>query len=99
VTQAFDRAIPLAADRLHLLFSGLGGSAATDAADLDDEAVVCTCNAVTAGAVRACAADGCRTVAEVACRTRATTGCGTCTSAVGRLVESTPESAPERRIA
>lgn len=99
VTQAFDRATPLAADRLHLLFTGLGGAAPADAADLDDEAVVCTCNAVTAGAVRACAADGCRTVGEIACETRATTGCGTCTSAVARLVESTPEAAPERRIA
>ena len=99
LTQAFDRATPLAADRLHLLFAGLGGAAPADAAVLDDDAVVCTCNAVTAGAVRACAADGCRTVAEIACETRATTGCGTCTGAVARLVESTPEAAPERRIA
>ncbi|TAL22194.1 MAG: NAD(P)/FAD-dependent oxidoreductase [Frankiales bacterium] len=99
VTQAFDRATPLAGDRLHLLFAGLGGAAPADAADLDDDAVVCTCNAVTAGSVRACAADGCRSVSEIARRTRATTGCGTCTGVVARLIETTPEAADERRIA
>ena len=101
VTQAYDRASPLPAARLHLLFAGLGGAAPVDAADLPDDAVVCTCNAVTAGAVRACAADGCRTVADVACATRATTGCGSCTRPVERLLEvaPTPLLVPERRSA
>lgn len=92
LTQAFDRGTALPADRLHLLF-GTAGGPTPDAADLDDEAVVCTCNAVTAGSVRACAADGCRTVAEIACSTRATTGCGSCTSTVERLLATTPELA------
>lgn len=102
LTQAFDRATPLPADRLHLLFAGLGAATSSDAADLDDTAVVCTCNQVTAGGIRACAADGCRTVADVACATRATTGCGSCTSSVQRLIESTPATpvlVPERRSA
>lgn len=101
VTQAFDRATPLPTDRMHLLFSGSGAAVAADAADLADDALVCTCNEVTAGEVRGCAADGCRTVADVACATRATTGCGSCTSSVARLVETTPEHAlvPVRRTA
>lgn len=102
VTQAFDRATPLPADRLHLLFAGLGSAAPVDVAASADDAVICTCNQVSAGAVRACAADGCRTVAEVACATRATTGCGSCTSAVERLIATTPEVpalVPERRTA
>ncbi|MEX2291956.1 MAG: FAD-dependent oxidoreductase [Mycobacteriales bacterium] len=102
VTQAFDRATPLPADRLHLLFAGVGRAGQVDAKDLADDAVVCTCNAVTAAAVRSCAADGCRTVADVACATRATTGCGSCTPSVRRLVETTPSTpvlVPERRSA
>jgi assimilatory nitrate reductase electron transfer subunit len=93
LTQAYDRATPLASARLHLLFAGVG---APDAV-LTDDAVVCTCNQVTAGDVRACVADGCRTVAEVACATRATTGCGSCRSAVERLLEPAP--VPVRRSA
>jgi assimilatory nitrate reductase electron transfer subunit len=90
LTQAYDRATPLAAARSHLLFAGALAAPAVDAADSPDDAVVCTCNQVSAGAVRACAADGCRTVADVACATRATTGCGSCTGAVERLLETAP---------
>lgn len=103
VTQAFDRATPLPAERLHLLFAGLGGSTPVDAADLADDAVVCTCNQVTAGAVRACAATGCRTVPDVASATRATTGCGSCTRSVEQLLAACPAPVPalvpERRTA
>lgn len=96
VTQAFDRAMPLPTDRLHLLFADLGTSRPADAADLPDDAVVCTCNQVTAGRIRH---SGCRTVADVACRTRATTGCGTCTRAVEQLLPAAPVLVPERRSA
>jgi assimilatory nitrate reductase electron transfer subunit len=82
VTQAFDRATPLPAERLHLLFAGLG---APVPAGYDDADLVCTCNAVTAGTVRACAG---RSLADVAVETRATTGCGTCSSAVAALLAS-----------
>lgn len=104
LTQAFDRASPLPGARLHLLFAGLGGAAPLDAADLPDDAVVCTCNQVTAGAVRACAHSGGRTVGDVACATRATTGCGTCRGPVERLLAAVPRAispvlAPERRSA
>lgn len=91
VTQAYDRATPLPAGRLHLLFAGLGAAAPAEAADGD---VVCTCNAVTAGALRAC---GARTVGEAALATRATTGCGTCAGSVAALLATTP--APLRSTA
>ena len=94
VTQAFDRGTPLPAERLHLLFAGLSAGAP---AEVDDEAVVCTCNAVTAGALRQC---GARTVPEAALATRATTGCGTCASSVAALLSrTTPEDVPVRRSA
>ncbi len=102
VTQAFDRGTPLPADRMHLLFAGFGSATPVDAADLDDDALVCTCNQVTAGAVRTCLADGCRTVADVACATRATTGCGSCTGSVEQLLAAAPAVpvlVPERRSA
>ena len=85
VTQAYDRATPLPAGRLHLLFAGLGAASPAEPADGD---VVCTCNAVTAGALRAC---GARTVGEAALATRATTGCGTCAGPVAALLATTPE--------
>ncbi len=101
VTQAFDRATPLPAERLHLLFAGLGATRPVEVQDLPDDAVVCTCNSVTAGALRGCVADGCRTVAEVACETRATTGCGSCTGAITQLLATAPVPVlvPDRRSA
>jgi assimilatory nitrate reductase electron transfer subunit len=80
VTQAFERSTPLPADRHPLLFAPRGGVAP---AELEDDATVCTCNAVTAGAIRE---SGCASVAEVALKTRATTGCGGCTSVVRALL-------------
>lgn len=85
VTQAFDRGTALPADRLHLLFAGLGrGPVGDDPGRVRDTDVVCTCNAVTAGTLRTC---GARTVAEAALATRATTGCGTCASSVAALLQ------------
>ena len=85
LTQAFDRRSPLPADRRSLLQPRRSAAAP---ADLADDDTVCTCNAVTAGALRE---SGCRTVAEAALATRATTGCGTCASAVaGLLAACTP---------
>lgn len=93
VTQAFDRATPLPEDRLGLLFAPRKVAAAPEA--LSDDAVVCTCNAVTAGKLRH---SGCRTVAEVALKTRATTGCGGCASVVQEVLAACPQSV-ERTVA
>jgi len=48
---------------------------------LPDEAEVCTCAAVSAGRIRACA-----TLPEAIAKTRATTGCGGCTTTVQALL-------------
>lgn len=105
VTQAFDRGTALPADRMHLLFSGLGTTAPVPPASLEDDALVCTCNQVTAGGIRH---SGCRSVAEVALATRATTGCGSCRglveallghAGVGRTQQSDDQPLEERRSA
>jgi assimilatory nitrate reductase electron transfer subunit len=90
VTSAYDRATPLPADRLHLLFAGHGGAHPVAPADLPDAEQVCSCNAVDAGTLRACARDGTRDLAAVAEATRATTGCGSCTSTVRGVLAATP---------
>ncbi|MCW2621167.1 MAG: nitrite reductase large subunit, partial [Frankiales bacterium] len=89
VTQAFDRGSPLASERLHLLFAGM---ASGPPAEIADEDIVCTCNAVTAGALRRC---GATTVPEAALATRATTGCGTCVSSVAALLSRTAPPEPD----
>ncbi|MFJ1756918.1 nitrite reductase large subunit NirB [Kitasatospora sp. NPDC088134] len=59
----------------------LGGSA------LPDEAVVCSCNSVTKGTIRAAVTDhACSTVPEVKKCTRAGTNCGSCVKLVGTIV-------------
>ena len=52
---------------------------------LPDDAEVCTCAGVTAGAIRACSS-----LEQARDTTRATTGCGGCTSAVRQLLTATP---------
>jgi ferredoxin-nitrate reductase len=64
-----------------------GGAA--EPAELADDALVCSCNQVTAGEVRdAIRARGWTSVVQVANATRATTGCGGCATEVGALVRS-----------
>lgn len=101
LTQAFDRGAALPADRLHLLFAGPTANAAPDPAALEDDAVVCTCNQVTAGELRG---SGCRTADEAAAATRAGTGCGGCRSTVQHLLDRCPDRpapalVPDRRSA
>ena len=83
VTQAFDRGTAVPEDRVSLLVPPRKGDGV-----LADSDTVCTCNAVTAGAIRD---SGCRTVAEVALKTRATTGCGGCSPAVAALLAAREE--------
>ncbi|GAA2439633.1 FAD-dependent oxidoreductase [Actinomadura vinacea] len=87
LTQLYDRAAPLPADRLSLFFPGLGGAQPADSpVRMPDAATVCHCNNVTKGQIRACWEKGARTADEVAARTRATTGCGGCRDAVEGIV-------------
>jgi NAD(P)H-nitrite reductase large subunit/formylmethanofuran dehydrogenase subunit D len=64
------------------------------AAAIEPEAVVCSCNHVTAGTIDgAIRARGLTTLAQVANATRATTGCGGCAADVRALLERHSSSA------
>jgi nitrite reductase (NADH) large subunit len=70
---------------------GPGGSPATE---LPDDAGVCSCNAVAAGAIRHAVRDGgCTDVGAVKACTRAGTSCGSCLPLVKRLVTAELEAA------
>ncbi|QYJ03148.1 FAD-dependent oxidoreductase [Nocardioides panacisoli] len=82
ITQHYDRRTVLAPDEPGDLL--LPPPPPTDAAplvDLPDDAEVCTCAGVSAGAVRACS-----DVEQARTTTRATTGCGGCTATVRQLL-------------
>jgi assimilatory nitrate reductase electron transfer subunit len=89
LSQLYDRAAPLPADRLGLLFGGLAAGATTVASDpagAPETATVCHCNNVTKAAVRACWDAGARTTGDIAEHTRATTGCGGCHADIGAIL-------------
>lgn len=78
ITQLYDRGTVLGPDEPGQLLLGEPASAPVS---LPDDAEVCACAGVSAGAIRACAS-------YASCRetTRATTGCGGCESVVRRLL-------------
>ncbi len=81
ITQLYDRGTVLGPDEPGQL---LLGEAAAEPVALPDDAEVCACAGVSAGAIRACSSfDACRE------STRATTGCGGCESVVRRLLGDT----------
>lgn len=83
ITQLYDRGTVLGPDEPGQLLLGEPASAPVV---LPDEAEVCACAGVSAGAIRACSSfKSCRE------STRATTGCGGCESVVRKLLA---ESAP-----
>ncbi|QGN56827.1 nitrite reductase large subunit NirB [Nostocoides sp. HKS02] len=63
------------------------GAAPAPAGDLPDDAAVCSCNNVTAGAIRCAVTDtGCTDLAAVKACTKAGTSCGSCLPLVKKLV-------------
>jgi len=80
--------LPDNAEELIVGARGEGGSPFGSAMDLPDTAVICSCEAVTKGAV-CCSIleDGNETVKAVAKATKATTGCGGCKPMVSDLVK------------
>ncbi|MBB5832873.1 nitrite reductase large subunit NirB [Brachybacterium aquaticum] len=63
------------------------GGIAPPTAELPDEAVVCSCSSVTAGAIRhAVAEEGCADLADVKACTKAGATCGSCVVAVKGLI-------------
>ncbi|NNE77902.1 MAG: FAD-dependent oxidoreductase, partial [Pricia sp.] len=85
--------LPDNAEELIVGARGEGGSAFGSAMDLPDTAVICSCEAVTKGAV-CCSVleDGNETVKAVAKATKATTGCGGCKPMVADLVKESLKS-------
>jgi nitrite reductase (NADH) large subunit len=87
LTQAFDRGLPLPAERVELLFDLSGPPAEVSAAELADDNQVCNCNGVTKRALVDAVAGGVRTVNGVMEGTRAGKGCGSCKGLVAQIVE------------
>jgi len=69
----------------YLVPEGAGGAAPST--DLPDDVVVCSCNNVTAGAVRQAVADGCASMGEVKACTKAGATCGSCIPLVSKIVD------------
>ncbi|MGY4765299.1 nitrite reductase large subunit NirB [Kribbella sp. CWNU-51] len=86
-----DRRTPVAAD----------GLLAEPVVPKKKVATVCRCNGVTRAAIEAAWRGGADSVAGIAATTRATTGCGSCTGAVGDLLDrfrrGETEPVPSRR--
>jgi nitrite reductase (NADH) large subunit len=81
--------IPLPARRADLLFPGArAGDAIVDGKLIPDEAQVCDCNGVSAGAIRRSIHTGHDTLLKVMTNTKAGTGCGNCKNKIKSLLIS-----------
>ncbi len=85
--QAFDRGLPLPAERLEMMFDLGTPAAGVGAAELADDAQVCNCNGVTKAALVHAVEGGCSSVSAVMDKTRAGKGCGSCKMLVTQIVE------------
>lgn len=79
--------IPLPARRADLLFPGArAGDAIVDGKLIPDEAQVCDCNGISAGAIRRSIHKGHDTLLKVMTNTKAGTGCGNCKNKIKALL-------------
>jgi assimilatory nitrate reductase electron transfer subunit len=87
ITQHYDRQTVLGRHEPGALLQAIssGPGSGPDAARLPDDAEVCTCAGVSAGAIRACSS-----LEQARESTRATTGCGGCAPTVRRLLAGRP---------
>jgi nitrite reductase (NADH) large subunit len=85
--QAFDRGLPLPAERISLMFDIGTPPAEVGAAELSNDAQVCNCNGVSKATLVACVQGGEKSVAGVMAATRAGKGCGSCKGLVAQIVE------------
>ncbi len=69
-------------------------------ADWPEAAVVCNCNAVTSGALRAAVASGATTLSAICARTGAGTGCGSCQPLLAELLAGSAvrQAAPTAKL-
>ena len=86
--QIYLNGMPIPEDASQLILPASEGSAFGSAMDLPDDAVICSCEAVTKGDV-CCSVldDGNETMKDVAKATKATTGCGGCKPMVADLIK------------
>ncbi|MFI0939280.1 nitrite reductase large subunit NirB [Streptomyces sp. NPDC021020] len=83
---------PVAPEHL-VLPAGAGAPVALGPAALPDEAVICSCNNVTKGAIRSAVTDhSCTGMPEVKKCTKAGTNCGSCLKVLGQLVDAELEA-------
>lgn len=88
--QIFEREMALPEDRAALLFK-IGKTrddAIPDVSSLGDEAAICNCNGVNAGAIRVCLQNGAADVPDLMNQTRAGSGCGSCKGLLQSFVVS-----------
>ena len=85
--QAFDRSSPLPDERATLLFD-IGRGSKDDIADFPDDATVCNCNGISAGALRGAIQAGAGDLESLMSQTKAGTGCGTCKSSLKALLSA-----------
>ena len=84
--QVFERGMALPEDRAGLLFKI--GKTRDDVSALPDEAAVCNCNGVSAGAIRGCIGNGAADVNAIMRETRAGTGCRSCKGLLGAFLKA-----------
>ena len=93
--QIYANALALPANPEDLILGSRGGEGSTlsNAADLPDTAVICSCENVTKGALCCSLIDGtASTFGDVVKLTKATTGCGGCKPMVVDIVKATQKS-------
>ena len=95
LTQAFDRGLPLPAERISLMFDVGGPSEEVGVAELEEDAQVCNCNGVSKKALVDVVRGGAKTVAGAMDATRAGKGCGSCKLLVKQVVEWASDGAVE----
>jgi nitrite reductase (NADH) large subunit len=85
--QAFDRGLPLPAERIGLMFDLGAPPEAVGVAELAPGAQVCNCNGVSKATLVETVRGGVKTLPGVMNATRAGKGCGSCKSLVSQIVE------------
>ncbi|MFI9829323.1 nitrite reductase large subunit NirB [Streptomyces sp. NPDC051913] len=91
--KAFTGSIPPVSPESLVLPAGAGESVQLGPSALPDDAIICSCNNVRKGTIRAAVTDHrCTTVPEVKKCTKAGTTCGSCVKVLGQLVNAELEA-------
>ncbi|WP_159767287.1 nitrite reductase large subunit NirB [Streptomyces sp. HM190] len=91
--KAFTGSVPPVSPESLVLPAGAGESAQLGPTALPDDAIICSCNNVRKGTIRAAVTDHqCTTVPEVKKCTKAGTTCGSCVKVLGQLVNAELEA-------